>query len=288
MLIAGFLCLASAALWAPSPAAAQETPYFVAYSHHLEEPGNLDIEFNPLFATQRGGNDYLAGTMEFEYGVEAWWTSELYLDGQSTFSDSTIFTGFRWENRFRPLMREHWINPLLYLEYENVNEADKTMVEVTGFDNQADYLPPNAVLRRETDHEAELKLILSSDFKGWNLSENFITEKNLGHDPWEFGYAVGASRPLRLADTPRPCNFCRENFLAGAESYGGLGTSWNLTTSGTSHYAAPIVGWQLPSGVTLRISPGFGLNGNSHGFILRWGVSYELEGFGWRLRKLFQ
>jgi hypothetical protein len=288
MRIVGLLCLAGTALWAPSPAVAQETPYFVAYSHHLEEPGNLDIEFNPLFATQHGGNDFLAGTMEFEYGVKAWWTSELYLDGQSTFSDSTIFTGFRWENRFRPLMREHWINPLLYMEYENVNEADKTMNEVTGFDNQADDLPPNAVLRREMDHEAELKLILSSDFKGWNLSENFITEKNLGHDPWEFGYAVGVSRPLRLADTPRPCNFCRENFLAGAEFYGGLGTSWNLTTSGTSHYAAPIVGWQLPSGVTLRLSPGFGLNSNSHGFILRWGVSYELEGFGWRVRKLFQ
>jgi len=285
--LAGLL-LAGVALWAPSPAAAQETPYFVAYSDHLEEPGNLDIEFNPLFAAQRGGNDFLAGTMEFEYGVKAWWTSELYLDGQSTFSDSTIFTGFRWENRFRPLMREHWINPLLYLEYENVNEADKTMVEVVGFDSQADHLPPNAVLRRMTNHEADLKLILSSDFKSWNLSENFITEKNLGHDPWKFGYAVGVSRPLRLADTPRPCNFCRENFLAGAEFYGGLGTSWNLTTSGTSHYAAPIVGWQLPSGVTLRISPGFGLGSNSHGFILRWGVSYEFEGFGWRVRKLFR
>ncbi|MGC1830803.1 MAG: hypothetical protein WA663_10395 [Candidatus Acidiferrales bacterium] len=286
--IAGLLCLAGAALWAPPPAAAQETPYFVAYSHHLEEPGNLDVEFNPVFGTEHGGNDYLAGTMEFEYGVKAWWTSELYLDGQSTFSDSTIFTGFRWENRFRPLMREHWINPLLYMEYENVNDADKTMIEVVGFDNQADYIPRNAVLRRKTDHEAELKLILSSDFKGWNLSENFITEKNLGHDPWEFGYALGVSRPLRLADTPHPCNFCRENFLAGAEFYGGLGTSWNLTTSGTSHYAAPIVGWQLPSGVTLRLSPGFGLDSNSHGFILRWGVSYEFEGFGWRVRKLFQ
>jgi hypothetical protein len=285
--LAGLL-LAGAVLWAPSPAAAQETPYFVAYSHHLEEPGNLDIEFNPLFAAQHGGNDYLAGTMEFEYGVKAWWTSELYLDGQSTFSDSTIFTGFRWENRFRPLMREHWINPLLYMEYENVNEADKTMIEVVGFDNQADYIPRNAVLRRKTDHEAELKLILSSDFKGWNLSENFITEKNLGHDPWEFGYAVGVSRPLRLADTPRPCNFCRENFLAGAEFYGGLGTTDLLTLHGTSHYAAPIVGWQLPSGVTMRLSPGFGLNSNSHGFILRWGVSYEFEGFGWRVRKLFQ
>jgi len=282
------LCVAGVCVCAPRGTRAQEPPYFVTYSHHLEEPGNLEIELNPDYGTQRGGNDYLASTMEFEYGVKGWWTSEFYLDGQSTFSDSTIFTGFRWENRFRPLMREHWINPLLYLEYENVDEADKTMIEVTGFDNQADYLPRNAVLRRETDREAEMKLVLSSDFKGWNVSENFITEKNLGHDPWEFGYAAGASRPLRLEATANECNFCLENFLAGVEFYGGLGTSWRLTTAGTSHYGAPVLGWQLPSGVTLRISPGFGLNGNSHPFILRWGVSYEFEGFGWRLRKLFQ
>ena len=32
---------------------------------------------------------------EFEYGVKAWWTTELYLDGQTTFHDSTVFTGFR-------------------------------------------------------------------------------------------------------------------------------------------------------------------------------------------------
>ncbi len=286
-MIASLLLFASM-FWGAAPCArAQETPYFVAYSHHLEEPGNLEIEFNPVFGTQRGGNDYLAGTTELEYGVKAWWTSEFYLDGQSTFHDGTVFTGFRWENRFRPLMHEHWINPVVYLEYENVNEADKSMIEVTGLDNESDYAPPNALLRQAHDHEMEGKLILSSDFKGWNVSENFITEKNLGHDPWELGYAIGASRPLRLAVTPRPCNLCRENFLAGVEFYGGLGTSWNLTTAGTSHYAAAIVGWQLPSGATFRISPGFGLNGDSHRFILRWGVSYELDAFGRRLRKLF-
>lgn len=49
-----------------------------------------------MFGTQRLGNGYLAGTAEFEYGVKAWWTSEFYLDGQSTFGDSALFTGFRW------------------------------------------------------------------------------------------------------------------------------------------------------------------------------------------------
>ncbi len=44
-----------------------------------------------------------------------------------------------------------------------------------------------------------MKLILSSNFRDWNISENFIAEKNFAHEPWEFGYAVGASRPLKTA-----------------------------------------------------------------------------------------
>jgi hypothetical protein len=282
------LCLAIATLAVSSSAAAQETPYFVTYSHHLEEPGNLEIEFSANYATQKGGNDFVAPWVEFEYGVKAWWTSEFYLDSQSTFRDSALFTGFRWENRFRPLMREHWINPVIYVEYENTNGADKTMIEVVGFDTQFDHAVPNSEGRNEHEHELETKLILSSDYKSWNFSENFIGEKNLGHEPWEFGYAVGASRPLRSAATAGQCNFCRENFLAGAEFYGGLGTAASFRLAGTSHYAAPIIAWQMPDGVTLRISPSFGLNGNSHRFLLRWGMSYEIGGFFRKVRSAFQ
>ncbi|MGO9589727.1 MAG: hypothetical protein ACLP3K_06745 [Candidatus Acidiferrales bacterium] len=268
-------------------ARAQETPYFVAYSHHLEEPGNLEIETYSIYGTQQGHGDFIAPWMELEYGVTAWWTTEFYIDSQTTFGDSTVFTGTRWENRFRPLMHEHWINPVLYVEFENTTDADKTLKEVVGFDDQLDAAEPNSMANQSHAHEIETKLILSSDYKGWNFSENFISEKNLGHEPWEFGYALGISRPLRLAATPRPCNFCRENFILGAEAYGGLGTTDLLTLSGTSHYVAPIVAWQMPSGVTLSVSPGFGLTDVSHRFLLRWGMSYEIGGFGRKLRSLF-
>jgi hypothetical protein len=271
---------------APS-ARAQEPPYFVAYGQAMEEPGNLEINFNATYGTQRGGNDYIAYWTEFEYGATGWWTTEFYLDGQSTFHDSSVFTGFRWENRFHPLMKQHWINPVLYVEYENTTEADKTMKEVMGFDGQDDFVPRNSELNG-TDHELETKVILGSNFKGWDVSENFIGEKNLGHEPWEFGYAVGASRPLRLAATPKACTFCRENFVAGAEMYGGLGTVSNFTLNGTSHYFAPILAWQLPSGWNLRISPTFGLTDASHGFMLRFGASYEFSGLGRKLRSLFR
>src|ERR1039457_5342156 len=61
--------------------------------------------------------------------------------------------------------------------------------------------------------------------------------------------------------------------------YVGLGTVKAFSLSGTSHYVAPIAAWQLPNGVTFSISPGFGLNANSHRFLLRWGMTYESGGF---------
>ena len=89
------------------PLAAQENPYFVTYDHNLEEPGNLEVEYFSTFGTQRTGNDVHSYWTELEYGATAWWTTEFYLDAQTTFHDSTAYSGFKWENRFRPLKHEH-------------------------------------------------------------------------------------------------------------------------------------------------------------------------------------
>jgi hypothetical protein len=267
---------------------AADRPYFVAYDHSLEEPGNLELSFNPVIAFPKFSPGYIASWMEIEYGVKGWWTTEFYLDGQKTLRDSAVFTGYRWENRFRPLMREHWINPVLYVEFEDVNGADKIIREVVGFDSERDKAERNVDLRAEHEREIETKLILSSNFKGWNFSENFLAVKNLSNDPWEFGYAAGVSRPLALAASPRPCTLCRENFRVGIEFYGGLGNRHQFGFSGTSQYVAPVLGWELPNGVTLRVSPSLGLTQNSNRFLLRIGVSYELAGFGRRMRDSFR
>jgi len=272
------LCLAF--FQSAPPAHDQEKPYFVTYSHDLEEPGNLDIETKTALARPDGSTHYGATALEFEYGVLGWWTSELYLDGQATSQDSTIFTGFRIENRVRPLMRDHVINPVLYVEYENISGADKTILEFVGHDSQSDLAEPNGDARHEHQHEAELKLILSSNVKNWNIAENFIAEKNLGHEPWEFGYAVGASRPLRGAASSRSCTFCAEKFQVGAEAYGGLGDTAALTLRDTSHYIAPLIGWQLPKGLRLSFSPGFGLTSSSLARVYRVGVAYEFSQVG--------
>jgi hypothetical protein len=271
----------------PGVAPAQENPYFVAYDHFLEEPGNLEIEYFSTFGNQRGGNDFHAYWMEFEYGATAWWTTEFYLDGQTTFGDSTLFTGLKWENRFRVLKREHFINPVLYVEYEHKSGADKILKEGEGHDVESDFLIPNAEARKEHINEIELKLILSSNFKGWNFTENTLAAKDLSNSPWEFGYAIGASRPLAFKASPKRCSFCRQNFIAGAELYGGLGDRHSFGLHDTSHYFAPVVAWNLPSDWTLRLSAGFGLNDNSHRFLLRWGVSREIAGFGSIVSRLF-
>ena len=283
-LVSSFFALASVTL----PANAQESPYIVTYDHYLEEPGSLEVEYFSTFGTQRAGNDWVAYWGEFEYGATAWWTTEVYLDGQSTFNDGTLFTGFRWENRFRVLQREHFINPVLYIEYEQINGADKILKEIEGHDVEADNGDPNAIARQDHDHELEFKLILSKNFKGWNFAQNTIAVKNLtGGNPWEFGYAIGASRPLALKASSKRCSFCAENFVAGVEMYGGLGDRYSFGLNDTSQYLAPVIAWNIPLNWTLRLSPGFGLNDNSHRFLLRWGVSREFSGFGAALARLF-
>jgi hypothetical protein len=281
-----FLLLAFSVLLVAIPAKCQESPYIVTYDHYLEEPGSLEVEYFSTFGTQRGGNDFHAFWAEFEYGATAWWTTEIYIDGQTTFNDSTIFTGFRMENRVRLLQREHFINPVLYMEYEHISGADKILKEIEGHDVEADTGDPNAVARKEHKNELEFKLLLSKTFKGWNIAENTLAAKNLANSPWEFGYAMGASRPLALKASAQRCSFCRENFIAGVEMYGGLGDRHSFGLHDTSHYLAPVVGWNLPNW-TLRLSPGFGLNDNSHHFLLRGGVSREFSGFGSAIARLF-
>jgi hypothetical protein len=182
-------------LLAPRYARAQEN-YFVTYTHHMEEPGNLEFAAKSVSGFPQAGNAFWGNAIELEYGVKTWWTSEFYLDSQATANESSVFTGFRFENRFRPLLQEHWINPVLYAEFEDINSADKALLEVVGHDGVADFLDRND--RSEKKREVELKLILSSNFKGWNIAENFTSEKNIAGEPWEFGYALAVSRPLSL------------------------------------------------------------------------------------------
>jgi hypothetical protein len=275
-------------LFATAAAMAQEGPLFVTYNQHLEEPGNLEVSsFSTVGIPRSGQSGYFAPYAELEYGVTGWWTSELYLEGLSRRSDSTIFTGWRLENRFRPLAREHRINPILYLEYENLNEASAIQKEVVGHAFSLD--EPNSELRKVRAHELETKLILGSNIHDWNVSENFIVEKNLSeNEGLEFGYALGVSRLLATLASASECRLCRENFAIGLELYGGLGSSQRFGLQDTAHYLAPAFSWQLSDSSSLRFSPAIGLTNGSAPVLLRFGYSYELHGFRNKLASLLR
>src|SRR5690349_7252623 len=268
-------------------ARAQDKPYFVAYDHSMEEPGNLEISVSNNLGIPRAGPPlFSAPLLELEYGMKAWWTTEFYLEGQSRERDSTIFTGWRLENRFRPFTREHHINPVLYFEYENINEASRVMKEVVGHASSLD--EPNADLRGEVAREIEAKLILSSAVRDWNISENFIVEKNLVEDEgYEFGYALGVWRPLARIASGSNCRLCRENFIAGIELYGGLGSTEQFGFHDTAHYLAPVIRWRLSDSSAVSFSPAVGLTTGSNPLLLRFKYTYEVDGFGRKLASLF-
>jgi hypothetical protein len=235
------------------------------------------VEAKTAIATPPAAGTFAGTATEFEYGVREWWTAKAYVDAEATDEDSAISTGYRLESRIRPTRRQHPVIPVIYLEYGNLTGADKTFLEVVGHDTESDLSAPNDVAKRVHKHEGEIRLILSSGLDNWNLAINFISEKNLGHAPWGFGYAAGLSRPLRRSSASNSCHLCADKFVAGAEVYGGLGDTRSLSLSETSHYLAPLLGWELSKQIHSSFSPGFGLTRGSLSRFFRVGIAYEFS-----------
>jgi len=230
-------------------------------------------------SVERGQRFYAAPYAEIEYAVHDQWTTAFYLEGQGTSGDSTLFTGWRWENRVRPFKKEHRINPLLYLEYESLNEASRIAKEVVGEGPDLDV--SNSALRVVKVRELETKLILSSDVHRWNVAGNFIVEKNLSRgEGFEFGYAIGFSRPLSNSATTTQCRFCRERFALGMEAYGATDNSVSgFGLHDTAQYVAPAISYQLGPRGTLRFSTALGVGPESSRVLLRIGYTHEIPAF---------
>jgi hypothetical protein len=181
----------------------------------------------------------------------------------------------RWEHRFRPFKSGQRVNPILYFEYEHINEASRIQKEITGRGPLT--FGPIDDLADQYSNELEARLIFSSGVHGWNVSENAIFEKNLSaSEGVEFGYTVGVSRPLAGHANGRSCRFCPEHFVAGVEAYGGVGTSKDFGFDDTRHFIAPVIAWHLSDRATLKASIGFGLTEPSDHYLLRIGWSQEM------------
>jgi hypothetical protein len=271
----------------PAALAAQENPYFVTYDHRMEETANLEISTQTTIVQQKHNlHTLVAPLMEIEYGWNGWWTSELYLEGSSQINDTAVFSGWRLENRVRPILRDHWINPVLYFEFEDTNEASQIRKEIVG--HAEPVTESLAVLRQQKSRELEGKLILSSDVHGWNIAENFIVEKNTTHtEATEFGYAVAVSRPLANVASGKECRLCRENIRAAVEFYGGLGDTTLLGLPHTAQFVAPALVWQVSPASSIKVSTAFGLTPDSDRLLVRLGYTYEIAGFGNKVRHAF-
>lgn len=275
-------------LLAASLAHTQESPYFVTYDHHLEEPGNIAVETSTTMGIPRPreGNDpwerpqsfYAAPYVELEYGLTQKVTSALYIEGQGTVGDSALFTGWRAETRYRPMKKEHLINPVLYLEYESLNDASRIAKDIVGEGPQLDNA--NGLLRASKAHELETKLILSSDVRSWNIAGNFVVDKNLLRgEGFEFGYAIGVAKSLAPV-TSSDCTWCRQRFVAGLEMYGGLGsTLTGFATRDTAQYVAPTVSWSLREKGTFRFSTAIGIGHETSRALFRMGYSFDIPRF---------
>jgi len=208
-------------------------------------------------------------------GLTGWWTAELYLESVTTRGAGNGFTGWRLENRFRPLRDEHRVTPVLYVEYESINEASRIQKEIVG----SGPLPFERIaeLTEEHAHELEVKLILSSALGAWNVSENFIVERNLTEsEGFEFGYSVGVAHHLGALARGTACRLCPETFVVGVEAYGGLGSTEGFARREQRHYVAPVVSWRVSDRSTLKASVGFGLTSSSDHALVRVGYAYEL------------
>jgi hypothetical protein len=112
--------------------------------------------------------------------------------------------------------------------------------------------------------------------------------KNISaNEGFEFGYALGVARPLATLASGGECRFCRENFVAGLELYGGLGSTNGFGFHDTAHYLAPVISGQISDSSSIRFSPAIGLTPLSNPVLLRFGYSYEIHGFGRKLAQLF-
>lgn len=263
---------------------ADDGPFLALYSPGMEEPGNLEIETKSVSAKPNGGNRFLGIATEFEYNVNGWWTTELTVGGEAAYHEGARFAGYELENRFRLLRGVHWINPVLDLELEKVPDSDEGLLdEVVGHDGSKDSLERD----NNGHYEFEPEMILDSHYKGWTIAERVTVEKNIRQGPFEFGYAAGISRPLALGSDSDRCNFCASNIQLGVEIEGGLGTNDDFGLRATSQYVTAVVAWTLANDITFRVSPGFGVTSASVPFLLRFSLSYEIDGFGHKLRNFF-
>ncbi len=283
--IAGF---AAAIMLFPVSAWAGNGANFVLYNQHTEEQGETEIKlFSDFSDGGKGEESYSAQLLEIEHGVTDYWTTALYFEGVKIDGEDYEFGGVRFENRLRLFNYGHFLNPVLYIEYEYLKPAHRYIRAATG---RTDEHEDEEEGEEKAEHEIETKLILGHDFSDrFNVAFNWINETNLKSGKWEFGYATGLNYTFYEAEGGgaghegggfRSKSWDVEELTLGIELYGGLGDSvlgLTVDPDKTKQYLGVNLQAELENHIKLGIGGAFGLTGDSENAILRLVAGYEFE-----------
>jgi hypothetical protein len=181
----------------------------------------------------------------------------------------------------------HFLNPVLYVEYEYLKPAHRYIRAVTG---RTDEDEGEEEGEEKAEHEIESRLILGHDFaKRVNVAFNWINETNLESGKWEFGYATGLNLTLYEAEDGEAGHkgggfhskrWDVEELILGIELYGGLGDSvlgLTLDADKTKQYLGVNLRAELENHIQLGIGGAFGLTGESENAIVRLVAGYEFD-----------
>lgn len=261
-----------------SPASAGSGANFVVYNHHLADQGEKEVKLYSDFSDAGpAGSDYFAQLVELEYGVTDRWTAALYFEGVKSSGEDYEFGGWRFENRVQLFKGSVFLNPVLYVEYEQLEPDHRYKRSVKGRVEAGEGDKEEA-----TEHELETKLLLGQDVTDrLDVAFNWINEVNLDSGKWEFGYAAGLNYVLFETEASTAAGgWSIKEVKLGAELFGGLGDSQEgltVSASETEQYAGINLKGEFSNGIEVGIGGAFGLTDHSENAILRTFIGYEFD-----------
>lgn len=152
-----------------------------------------DFTFPSAPKREEGQNNYFSQMIEIEYGLTEQLAVEIMGEGfEELETGRAQYTGQRYEARYRLSRKEVPLNPMVYVEYEDLSVNTRYKMEVSGWIN-----PPYETAAEEEaggrESILESRLILSQDVGKWNFAFNWINESDIVHGGTAFGYSFGTA-----------------------------------------------------------------------------------------------
>jgi hypothetical protein len=257
---------------------------FVLYNHHTDKAGDSAVMLLNDFAQDENDQQYAAQMITIERAITDRWASEFMVESQKTSGEPYRATGWRWENRYRLFDYGAFLNPVLYVEWENLKTTTRYAMEISGR-TDSDSGEPGAT----SEGILETRLILGHDFSDrFNVAFNWINETNWKTRDTDYGYAFGMNYGLLGAghDTEshshhlpgKQASLSLRELTLGVELYGGLGNSKKGITASsdvTEHYLGVNLVSHLSNGVMVLAGLASGLTPASQRGFLRFMVGYD-------------